>query len=94
MQQFALNMLQKIRDEYGKAMIINSGYRCKNHPDEVNKAHLGSHTQGVAFDIAVSNGVDRRRLVELGLKYGACVGVAKTFVHLDWREGTRYLWSY
>lgn len=94
-QQYALDKLQLIRSEYGQAMIVNSGYRCKNHPDEVKKLSVGSHGQGIGFDIKVSDGIQRARLVELGLKHGANVGVGHGFVHLDWRElSYQVLWVY
>lgn len=94
-KQWALDKLQDIRDEYGKGMIVNSGYRCADHPAEARKDKPGQHHEGVAFDISCDNGYDRLRLVELARKHGAKgIGVAKTFVHIDFRGMFPVMWSY
>ncbi|WP_447035257.1 D-Ala-D-Ala carboxypeptidase family metallohydrolase [Vibrio alginolyticus] len=93
--QSALDQLQKVRDEFGKAMVVRSGFRCEKHPSEARKEKPGQHFNGVAFDIACNNGFDRLRLVEIARKHGARgIGIAKTFVHLDWREGLPVMWTY
>ena len=51
--------------------------------------------QGIAADIAVSNGTERMNIV----KDGGCskfngIGVAKTFVHVDTRQTTPVMWTY
>ena len=48
-----LKELQKLRDAYGKPMIITSGYRSPKHSIEAKKSSPGYHTQG-AIDCAVS----------------------------------------
>jgi len=84
-QQWALDKLQAMRDEYGKPMVITSAFRCKDHPEESKKAAPGAHTSGCAFDVKVGSGIERMRIVELAIKHGAKgVGVANTFVHVDW----------
>lgn len=91
----ALAPLQALREEWGKPMTLTSAYRCENHPVEAKKAKGGQHTLGLAVDIQCHSGWEKFKLVELGLKYGAKgIGIAKTFVHLDWREGTPVIWSY
>ena len=55
----------------------------------------GTHTQGIAADIVVSGGVQRRVLVEKALELGFNgIGVAKTFVHVDIRTTTPVIWTY
>jgi hypothetical protein len=53
MQVLAVNVLQKVRDHYGRGVHVNSGFR---HPD-VNAAVGGSrtsdHTRGMAADIEI-----------------------------------------
>ena len=94
-EQWALDKLQLVRDDYGKGMTVRSGYRWPKLEAEARKEKPGTHNKGVAFDIACDNGYDRLRLVELGRKHGAKgIGVAKTFVHLDWRDGLPVMWSY
>jgi len=94
-QQWALDKLQLIRDEVNRPLTITSAYRCKEHPVERSKAKAGTHNQGIAFDILVSNGSERHQLITLGLLHGATgVGVDKNFIHLDWRDDAPVAWVY
>jgi zinc D-Ala-D-Ala carboxypeptidase len=36
--------LNAVRMEYGKPMVVTSGYRCPNHPIEAKKSKPGEHT--------------------------------------------------
>ncbi len=45
--------LQKIRDHFGAAVVINSGYRCKKHNKSVGGASKSKHLDGMAADITV-----------------------------------------
>lgn len=94
--------LQRLRDEYGKAMQVNSGYRDPSHPDEAKKAAPGVHCLGRAVDIGVQ-GADAVRLVALAVKHGFTgIGVQQQggsrFIHLDDLEDGAFprptLWSY
>lgn len=78
-----MKILQSIRDEYGP-MSITSGYRDRTHPIEIKKENPGSHAQGTAVDVAVSNSGDRFRLIRLAIKHGVVgIGINKDFIHLD-----------
>lgn len=93
--QEALDQLQKVRESAGRPLTVTSGYRCENHDSERNKKTPGQHNKGVAFDVAVSGGAQRLEIIKLGLLHGATgIGVAKSFVHLDWRDGAPMAWSY
>lgn len=94
-QQWALDKLQEVREAAGRPLTVTSGYRCKDHPSEARKASPGHHNFGTAFDIAVNGGAERHELIKLGIEHGATgIGVAKTFVHLDWRGGQAMAWEY
>lgn len=83
MQEAFIAKLQRIRAEFGP-MVVSSGYRCSDHPDERGKANPGSHAQGRAADIAVASGLDKFKLVRLAYQFGVQgIGVGKTFIHLD-----------
>lgn len=83
----ALSKLQLIRNDFGKAMVVTSAYRCEKHPEEAKKARPGQHTNGVAFDIQVPWGTDRMKLLKLALAHGATgFGFAKSFIHIDFRD--------
>lgn len=94
--QDVLDNVQLIRDEAKRGLVITSGGRCPNHPDEVKRTKPADHQNCVAVDIRVYGGIERMELVRLGLKYGAnAIGVAKTFVHIGWREGSPpVMWTY
>lgn len=94
-QQWALDKLQTIREEFSRPMKVTSSYRCEKHPNERTKQKLGTHTQGIAFDIYVADATSRYDIVSLGIKHGANgIGVANNFVHLDFRDTTRVVWLY
>lgn len=59
------NVLDPLREAWGKPIRVTSGYRC----DEVNRLVGGvatsMHRQGRAADITTGNAVDNRRLYQL-----------------------------
>ena len=94
-QQWALDKLQMVRNSTGRPLKITSAYRCSKHPVESRKKKAGTHHQGIAFDIYTSNGAERYQIITQGLLAGATgIGVAKSFIHLDWRDGTPVVWTY
>lgn len=96
MLQRTANKLQEMREMAGRPLVLNSAWRCELHEDEASKATPGQHNKGTAFDIRVANGVERMEIVRLALLLGATgIGVAKTFVHVDFRR-TNYpvMWRY
>jgi len=82
--------LQKIRDEWGKPIIITSGYRPAAINRAVGGARLSRHIVGDAVDIKPESGSDIYAFQAwLDLHwYGALGwGAKKGFVHLDCRNG-------
>ena len=51
----ALDRLQALRDRLGKPLIVRSAYRSPEHNRNVGGAPRSKHTDGMAFDIAMSN---------------------------------------
>ena len=82
---FVKNYLQKIRDFFGKAVIIISAYRTPQWNRKVNGSPNSFHLQGRAFDIAIT-GVTPKQIAicseSLGIK-----GIIQynNFVHIDSR---------
>lgn len=104
MQPKFMDALQALRTEYGKAIIVSSGYRDPSHPVERTKSRPGIHTTGLAADIVV-RGAEAYRLIELAIKHGFTgIGVQQKgdsrYIHLDYAPigGERYprptVWSY
>lgn len=95
MSEAFIHRLDELREACGFPFYITSGYRSPNHSIEKAKSKPGMHSTGLAADIAVQGGVQRRLLVEKALEMGfGGVGVAKGFVHVDIRDTTPVLWCY
>ena len=83
--------LQQIRDHFGKAVNINSGYRCKTHNASVGGASKSNHMDGEAADIRISGvtPIEVARYAEyIGMKG---IGVYSWGVHVDTRT-SKYFW--
>jgi len=90
-----VHRLDELREACGFPFTITSGYRSPQHSKEIVKAQPGQHTKGVAADIRINGGVQRRRLVQEAIKLGFNgIGPAKTFVHVDRRKTTPVLFVY
>ncbi len=89
-------LLQAIRDHFGRAVTINSGYRSPAHDKAVGGTGSGYHTKGQAADIRI-NGVDP---LVIGLYAAELLGtsggieIGDGYCHVDvrkdrWRAFTR-----
>ena len=95
MDESFIHMLDSLRERCGFSFVITSGYRSVKHTAERSKEKGGTHTQGIAADIAVSNGEQRMKIVREALDMGfGGIGVARTFVHVDMRATTPVMWTY
>ena len=83
--------LQKIRDYFGKAVTINSAYRCEKHNKSVGGASQSKHKFGQAADIKVS-GIKPLKVAQyaefIGIKG---IGQYSNFVHIDTRTN-KFFW--
>ena len=87
--------LDALRERCGFPFTVTSGDRAPTHSVEAVKEKPGMHSTGLAVDIAVANGVQRRKIVEEAFRGGFTgIGVAKTFVHVDMRVTTPVMWTY
>lgn len=90
-----IHKLDILRERCGFPFVINSGYRDATHPIEARKTTPGTHAQGIAADIKVNNGTQRRKVVEEAIKLNfKGIGVAHSFVHVDDRSTTPVMWVY
>lgn len=95
MQLEFMRKLDELRLHCGFPFVITSGYRSPHHPEEVKKAIGGTHVRGIACDIKVGFGADRRTIVEKAIELGFNgIGVAHSFVHVDSRETIPVMWTY
>lgn len=77
------NVLQPLRDAWGKPLKVNSGYRCKALNAAVGGVPTSQHVKGEAADIAAGDPVKLARLaLKLGLPFDQMV-LYPTFVHFS-----------
>jgi uncharacterized protein YcbK (DUF882 family) len=83
-----LVLLQRIRDHFGKAVVITSAVRCKAHNKNVGGVSNSQHLYGTAADIKVS-GVSPNTLFAYADKINPNGGVGKYSwgIHVDTRKG-------
>ena len=90
-----LAKLEQAREIAGIPFKITSGYRTKEHNEEVGGVPNSSHLIGVAADIAVSSGSERYIILNALIKAGfKRIGVAKTFIHCDTDLKPNSVWTY
>ena len=83
-----VNLLQKIRDHFGKAVIINSAYRTEAHNKSIGGATYSQHKYGLAADIHI-NGVTPKEIaayVETLMPSSGGIGIYQSFVRVDVRR--------
>jgi len=83
-----LVILQKVRDHFGKPVVINSAYRTPSHNKKVGGATTSQHLYGTAADIVVK-GVDPDEVadyVETLMPRKGGIGRYATFTHVDVRQ--------
>ena len=91
-----VTILQKIRDKFGKAVTINSGYRSEAHNRKIGGSVNSLHVRGMAADIVVTD------ITPLAVaQYAESIGVGGighypdgqgNFCHVDIRAA-RYRWE-
>lgn len=84
------NVLDPLREKYGKPIKVNSGYRCPNHNLAVGGATQSQHMKGEAADIAMVHGSRfmvhdlAQAIVENG-KFDQLI-IYPTFIHVSWKR--------
>lgn len=89
-----VDILQKIRAHFGKAVTITSAYRTPSHNKSVGGATYSQHLYGKAADIKIS-GVSPKTIATYAEKLlpdKGGIGTYTTFTHIDVRE-TKSRWK-
>lgn len=89
-----VTLLQNIRDHFGRAVVINSGYRTASYNTKVGGATNSQHVQGTAADIVISGvtPLEVAQYAEYLQPNSGGIGVYTTFTHVDVRE-SRSRWD-
>ena len=93
-QDELLELLNYLRERWGRPIVVNSAYRSPEHNKAVGGVSNSFHTQGLAADIRPLKGESMtmfRALCDACNPFGG-VGLYDTFVHVDCR-GTRARWD-
>ena len=78
-------VLQPLRDAWGKPLKINSGYRCPELNRLVGGAETSQHLKGEAADVACDNPLELARLAKnLNLPYDQMI-LYPSFAHISHR---------
>jgi uncharacterized protein YcbK (DUF882 family) len=86
-----IDILEEVRENYGKAVHINSGYRCPKHNKSVGGATGSQHMKGTAADFYMT-GVDPAAVfADLNQNWEGGLGKYDTFTHIDVR-GSHARW--
>lgn len=83
-----VELLQKIRDHFGRPVTITSGFRTAKHNKTEKGATYSQHLYGTAADIKVTGikPVEVAAYAETLLSNTGGIGIYSTFVHVDVRE--------
>lgn len=91
MEKLVLNLLDPIREKWGKPIRVNSGFRCKELNKAIGGASNSDHLRGMAADITTGNKADNRRLFDLiassGLPFRQLIDENQySWVHVSYNE--------
>ena len=85
------NVLDPLREKYGKPININSGYRSAAVNIKVKGAKNSDHLYGFAADITAGNKVENKKLFELirdNFEYKQLINEYNySWVHVSWQRG-------
>merc|ERR1712016_206525 len=77
-------ILESVREQLGKPVVITSGYRTEAHNEQIGGKPNSSHLKGLAADIACKDSKYRFELVRELMEHGIDrIGIGDTFIHID-----------
>ena len=97
MSKELIMILESVREELCKPIVITSGYRTPSHNSRVGGKLTSSHLKGLAVDIACTDNKYRFDLVRELLEHGIDrIGIGNTFVHvdIDQEKTSDLIWTY
>ena len=87
-----VRLLQLVRDQFGKPVIITSGYRTAAHNKKVGGTSASQHLYGKAVDFYI-NGVPMLEIAQCCERMGFYgIGLYEGWVHADVRD-KKYFWD-
>jgi uncharacterized protein YcbK (DUF882 family) len=89
-----LQLLDKCRELAGVPFVITSSYRSPSKNRRVGGSVGSMHLYGRAVDIECPDGATRWKIVKAAMSLGLSVGVMRSALHLDNREGIPTMFDY
>ena len=89
-----IDLLEKVREHFGKPVHVNSGYRTVSYNVKIGGACYSQHCYGRACDIYI-DGITPKEIaeyVETLIPDTGGIGIYKTFIHIDTRK-TKSRWN-
>lgn len=89
-----VNLLQELREHFGKAVTISSAYRTGSHNTAVGGSPRSRHLLGTAADISIYGvtPLEVAQYAEALMPSSGGIGLYKTFTHVDMRT-SRTRWD-
>lgn len=94
MDQAFLNRLDMLRTAVNEPMVLTSAFRCNNWNMKCGGEPKSYHLTGRAVDIACADSARRHKIVANALQLGFTVGIDAAFVHVDSRDGLKFIFLY
>lgn len=92
-----IDSLETLRALVLVPLIINSGYRCKKHNDEIGGEINSYHMSGLAADVRCPKHLTVLQFAEFAslvpLFYAGGIGLYDTFIHVDIRGDGKARWD-
>ena len=85
------HVLDPAREQYGKPVCVNSGYRCARHNAAVGGVAGSQHMRGEAADICRSDNERLAKIIEENGRYDQLIrymgpGGKIRFIHVSWKS--------
>lgn len=89
-----VEVLDDVRDHFGKPVTVTSACRCDEHNAKVGGSPNSKHKLGIAADIRVKSISPEKVYTYLDDKYPNKYGIGKykLFTHIDVRAGNKARW--
>ena len=79
------NVLDPVREVYGKPIYVNSGFRCEKHNRKVGGVPNSQHMRGEAADIHCEDNQQLARLIVAQGRFDQLI-LYPTFIHVSWKR--------
>jgi len=85
------NVLDPLREKYGKPIVVNSGYRCPKHNLAVGGVVNSQHMKGEAADLCCADNKRLAEIIEKNGKYDQMIKYLRPdgsirFIHVSWKR--------